>query len=265
VTGVTLGAELDRIGFAGPEPVGGNPVAAYFEAHIEQGPILEAAGLPIGVVTGAQGQRWYEITVIGQEAHAGPTPMPRRRDALVGAARMIDAVNRIGHAHAPYACATVGFVQVSPNSRNTIPGRVFFTVDFRHPEDTVLSLMDRDLRQACENAASAIGLEVEVKEFWYFPPTPFHPDLVAAVRDAADAQGYPHRDIISGAGHDAVYMARVAPTAMIFVPCVGGISHNEIEDAKPADLTAGCNVLLDAVLDRANAGSTGKDQDARRS
>src|SRR5205823_3189399 len=253
LTGVTLGAGLDRIGFDGPEPVGGRPVAAYFEAHIEQGPILEAAGLPIGVVTGAQGQRWYEVTVAGQEAHAGPTPMKRRRDALLGAARMIDAVNHIGHAHAPYACATVGFVQVSPNSRNTIPGRVFFTVDFRHPEDAVLSLLDRDLRQACEDIAAAIGLETEIKEFWYFPPTPFHPDLVAAVRDVAAAQGYPHQDIISGAGHDAVYMARVAPAAMIFVPCLDGISHNEIEDAKPADLTAGCNVLLNTVLDRANA------------
>src|SRR5271167_215225 len=255
---LTLGGELERIGFAGDAPVGEHPVAAYFEAHIEQGPILEAAGLPIGIVTGAQGQRWYEITVTGQEAHAGPTPMPRRRDALVGAARMIDLVNRIGHAHAPYACATVGFVQVSPNSRNTIPGRVFFTVDFRHPEDAVLNLMDRDLRQACERAAAAIGLEVEVKEFWYFPPTPFDPDLVAGVRDAAAAQGYLHQDIISGAGHDAVYMARVAPTAMIFVPCHGGISHNEIEDAKPADLTAGCNVLLNAVLDSADAATAGQ-------
>src|SRR4029077_12805984 len=255
LTRVPLCARLEGMGFAGAEPVGGRPVAAYFEAHIKQGPILEAAGLPSGVVTGAQGQRWYEVTVTGQEAHAGPTPMPRRRDALVGAARMIDAVNRIGHAHAPYACATVGFVQVSPNSRNTIPGRVFFTVDFRHPEDAVLSLMDRDLRQACGETASAIGLEVEVKEFWYFPATPFHPDLVAAVRDAAAAQGYPHQDIVSGAGHDAVYMARVAPSAMVFVPCVGGIRHNEIEDAKPKDLTAGCNVLLNAVLDRANAAS----------
>jgi beta-ureidopropionase / N-carbamoyl-L-amino-acid hydrolase len=253
LTGVTLGAELERIGFSGSEPVGGHPVAAYFEAHIEQGPILEAADKPIGVVTGAQGQRWYEITVTGQEAHAGPTPMPRRRDALVGAARMIDTVNRIGHAHAPFACATVGFLQVSPNSRNTIPGRVFFTVDFRHPEDAVLTAMDRELRQACEGITTAIGLETEVKEFWYFPPTPFHPDLVAAVRDAAEVQGYPHQDIVSGAGHDAVYMARVAPSAMVFVPCVGGISHNEIEDAEPADLTAGCNVLLNAVLDRANS------------
>src|SRR3954466_1220937 len=250
---LTLGGELQRIGFAGPATVGGRAVAAYFEAHIEQGPILEAAGLPVGVVTGAQGQRWYEITVTGQEAHAGPTPMPRRRDALVGAARMIDAVNKIGHAHAPYACATVGFVEVSPNSRNTIPGRVFLTVDFRHPEDAVLTAMDRELREACAAAAATQHLEVAVEEFWYFPPTPFDPKLVSAVREAATAQGYPHQDIISGAGHDAVYMARVAATAMIFVPCVGGISHNEIEDAKPDDLTAGCNVLLNAVLECADA------------
>src|SRR3954453_2369258 len=189
---LTLGGELGRIAFAGAEPVGGRPVRAYFEAHIEQGPILETAGLPVGIVTGAQGQRWYEIMVTGQEAHAGPTPMPRRRDALVGAARMIDTVNRIGHAHAPYACATVGFVQVSPNSRNTIPGRVFLTVDFRHPDDTVLTAMDRELRAACTDAAASQKLEAEVKEFWYFPPTPFAASLVNAVRDAATAQGYAH-------------------------------------------------------------------------
>ena len=177
--------------------------------------------------------------------------MPRRHDALVGAARMIDAVNRIGHAHAPYACATVGFVQVSPNSRNTIPGRVFFTVDFRHPEDSVLSAMDGDLRAACAEAAGSQGLEAEVKEFWYFPPTPFDERMIGAVRAAAAAQNLPHQDIVSGAGHDAVYMARVAPTAMIFVPCVGGISHNEIEDASPDDLTAGCAVLLNAILETA--------------
>jgi beta-ureidopropionase / N-carbamoyl-L-amino-acid hydrolase len=255
VTGVKLGAELERIGFAGKTSVGGRPVSAYFEAHIEQGPILEDQKKPVGVVTGAQGQRWYEITVTGQEAHAGPTPMRKRRDALVGSARMIDAVNRIGLAHSPHACATVGFVQVSPNSRNTIPGRVFFTVDFRHPEDAVLTQMDKELRAACGEIAGAIGLETEVKEFWYFPPTPFDKTCVASVRTATEALGYAHMDIISGAGHDAVYMARVAPTAMIFVPCVGGISHNEIEDAKPEDLAMGCAVLLNAVLERANAGA----------
>jgi beta-ureidopropionase / N-carbamoyl-L-amino-acid hydrolase len=147
----------------------------------------------------------------------------------------------------------VGFVQVSPNSRNTIPGRVFFTVDFRHPDDAVLTAMDRELREACAAAAASQSLAAAVEEFWYFPPTPFDPVMIGAVRDAAKAQGYPHQDIISGAGHDAVYMARVPPTAMIFVPCVGGISHNEIEEAKPADLTAGCNVLLNALLETADA------------
>jgi beta-ureidopropionase / N-carbamoyl-L-amino-acid hydrolase len=252
ITGATLGAELARIGFAGSAPVGGRPVGAYFEAHIEQGPILEANGNVIGVVTDAQGQRWYEVTVTGQEAHAGTTPMPRRQDALVGAARMIDAVNRIGHAHAPLARSTVGFVQVGPNSRNTIPGRVFFTVDFRHPEDAVLTRMDRELRAACAAAASAAQVEARVDEFWYFPPTPFAPSLVGTVRDAAIAQGYLQQKIVSGAGHDAVYMARVAPSAMVFVPSPGGISHNEIEDAKPDDLAAGCNVLLNALLESAD-------------
>ena len=250
---LTLGAELRRIGFAGAAPVDGHPVAAYFEAHIEQGPILEAAGLPIGVVTGAQGQRWYEITVTGQEAHAGPTPMPRRRDALVGAARMIDAVNRIGHAHAPHACATVGVVQASPNSRNTIPGRVFFTVDFRHPDNEVLTAMDSELRAGLRDEAAATQqLEVRGQGVLVLPANPFRRADGGAVREAAEAQGLPHRDIISGAGHDAVYLARVAPTAMIFVPCVGGISHNEIEDAKPDDLTAGCAVLLNAMLETAD-------------
>ena len=252
VTGVTMGAELERIGFAGPEPCGGGKARAYFEAHIEQGPILEAEGKPIGIVTGAQGQRWYEVTVTGQEAHAGPTPMRRRRDALVAASRMIDAVNRVGHAHAPYACATVGFVQVHPNSRNTIPGRVFFTIDFRHPKDETLTMMDKELREECHMIAARSHVEVEVKEFWYFAPTPFDASCVGAVRDAAAALNYPAMEIISGAGHDAVYMARVAPTGMIFVPCKGGISHNEIEDADPADLEKGCAVLLQAILDRAN-------------
>ena len=253
IEGKTMGDELRRIGYAGKDQTNGRPVGAYFEAHIEQGPILEAEGKTIGVVTAAQGQRWYEITVTGQEAHAGPTPMPRRRDALVGSARMIDAVNKIGHRFAPLACATVGFVQVSPNSRNTIPGRVFFTVDFRHPVDTTLSQMHKALHTEFRAIADAAKVEVEIRDFWYFPPTPFAGDCVGAVREAASRLGYSHRDIVSGAGHDAVYMAKVAPTGMIFVPCRDGISHNEIEDATPADLTAGCNVLLHAMLERAGA------------
>ncbi|MFM8799872.1 MAG: Zn-dependent hydrolase [Tagaea sp.] len=253
VDGKRFDAELAAIGYRGEAPVGGRNIGAYFEAHIEQGPILEAEAKTIGVVTGAQGQRWYEITVVGQEAHAGPTPMKRRKDALVGAARMIDAVNRIGLDHQPSACATVGFLQNFPNSRNTIPGRVFFTVDFRHPDDARLSSMDRALKAACAEIAAAAGLDVEIEDFWYFPPTPFAPRLVDRVREGAKAFGYPAMEIVSGAGHDAVYMARVCPTAMIFVPCADGISHNEIEDAKPADLTAGCNVLLRAMLEASRA------------
>jgi len=253
IDGVSFAQALDRIGYRGAAPVGGRATAAYFEAHIEQGPILEAEKKTIGIVTGAQGQRWYEVTVVGQEAHAGPTPMRRRKDALVGAARMIEMVNAIGLEFQPYACATVGFIQSSPNSRNTIPGRVFFTVDFRHPDDKRLSGMDAALKERCAAIAVSTGLELEIKDFWYFPPTPFAPSLVDAVRQGAAMFDYPAMEIVSGAGHDAVYMARVAPTAMIFVPCVDGISHNEVEDAKPDDLAAGCNVLLHAILDAAKA------------
>ena len=253
IDGIAFGEALAKIGYRGPAPVGGRSTAAYFEAHIEQGPILEAEGKTIGIVTGAQGQRWYEVTVTGQEAHAGPTPMARRKDALVGAARMIDAVNRIGHEFQPSACATVGFIQSSPNSRNTIPGRVFFTIDFRHPDDARLSGMDKAMKERFAKIAAEAGLELEIKDFWYFPPTPFAPELVDAVRKGAALHGHSAMEIVSGAGHDAVYMARVAPTAMIFVPCADGISHNEIEDAKPADLAAGCDVLLHAILEAAKA------------
>src|ERR1043165_8570309 len=170
VDGKTMGEELQRIGYAGSEPVGGRKIHAAFELHIEQGPILEAENKTIGVVTHAQGQRWYEVVFTGQESHAGPTPMPRRRDALLGAARVIDLVNRIGYAHAPFACATVGMLQVHPNSRNVIPGRVFFTVDLRHPEDATLSKMAAAAKAACEEAAAANRLEMDFKEIWYSPP-----------------------------------------------------------------------------------------------
>ncbi len=253
VDGVSFAEAIAKIGYRGAEKVGGRPTAAYFEAHIEQGPILEAEGKTIGIVTGAQGQRWYEVTVIGQEAHAGPTPMARRKDALVGSARMIDLVNRIGHEFQPGACATVGFIQSQPNSRNTIPGRVFFTIDFRHPDDARLSGMDRAMKDGFAKIAADAGLELAIKDFWYFPPTPFDARLVDAVRQGAALHGHSAMEIVSGAGHDAVYMARVAPTAMIFVPCADGISHNEIEDAKPADLSAGCDVLLHAILEAAKA------------
>jgi N-carbamoyl-L-amino-acid hydrolase len=253
VEGKTMGEELKRIGYAGETQCGGRPIAAFFEAHIEQGPILEAEKKTIGVVQGVQGIRWYEVTVTGQEAHAGPTPMPRRKDALVGVARMVSAVNRIGLARPPYACATVGMLQVSPNSRNVIPGKVFFTIDFRHPDPEVLAVMGREMQAEAEKIAAELKLEIDFKEIWYSPPVKFASECVAAVKQAAEDLGFSNREIVSGAGHDSVYLSRVAPTAMIFVPCKDGISHNEIEDAKPDELAAGCDVLLRAIIERANA------------
>ena len=246
--GHTLGEELARIGYAGDLECGGRELAAYFEAHIEQGPILENEGKTIGVVSGGQAQCWYEIVMTGQEAHAGPTPMPARRDALLGAARAVEAVNRIGLSRQPGGRATVGALDAKPNSRNVIPGSVFFTVDLRHPDDSVLSAMDGELRAACEAIAADIGLELEFERIWRSPAVVFDAACLEAVRSGADACGYASMDIVSGAGHDACHVARVAPTGMIFVPCEGGISHNEMESATPEDLEAGCNVLLRAML-----------------
>jgi beta-ureidopropionase / N-carbamoyl-L-amino-acid hydrolase len=251
VDGKTMGEELARIGYAGDRPMG-KPIHAAFELHIEQGPILEAEGKTIGVVHAAQGQRWYEVIYTGQESHAGPTPMPRRRDALLGAARVIELVNRIGLEHAPYACATVGMIQNHPNSRNVIPGRVFFTIDIRHPEDAVLAEMDRKVREGVARIAAETKLEVtKLEQIFYYAPIAFDKACVDSVRAAAERFGYSHRDIVSGAGHDACYLSKVAPTAMIFVPCVDGISHNEVEDATPEWIEAGGNVLLHAMLGRA--------------
>ncbi|HUN49937.1 MAG TPA: Zn-dependent hydrolase, partial [Candidatus Sulfotelmatobacter sp.] len=217
--GKTMGEELRRIGYAGDLPVGGRKFGAFFETHIEQGPILEAEKRTIGIVQGAQGQRWYEVTLTGQEAHAGPTPMRRRRDALLGAARMVQEVNRVGLAHQPFACATVGLMQVSPNSRNTIPGKVFFTIDFRHPDDATLSQMDMEMRASAERIAGEIGLELKLEQIWYSPPVKFDANCVSAVQNGAATLGLSSMPIISGAGHDSCYIARIAPTGMIFVPC----------------------------------------------
>jgi N-carbamoyl-L-amino-acid hydrolase len=249
--GKIFGEELARIGFAGPEAVGGRPVRAFFELHIEQGPLLEEEGIDIGIVTVANGQKWYEIRLTGQESHAGPTPMSRRRDALLGAARIVERVNAIGHAHDPSACATCGMIEAYPNSRNVIPGEVFLTVDLRHPEAEKLASMDRALMSAVTEIAAATGLTSDVKVVADFAPLPFDKACVDAVRRAAAELGYSAREITSGAGHDAVYMARVAPAAMVFTPCIGGISHNEAEDMKPEWATAGADVLLRAVLETA--------------
>ena len=247
--GLTIGAELERIGYAGDEEVGARPIHAYFEAHIEQGPILEAENRPIGIVTGGQGMRWYEVVLTGVESHAGTTPMERRKDALLGAARLVERANRIGLDHAPDGRTTVGMIDSYPNSRNVIPGRVFLTFDFRHPEEDVLAAMDAALRAGIAGIAGDLGLAFELKEVLDSPPVPFDAACIAAVRNAAEKHGYAAREIISGAGHDACNIAAVAPTSMIFIPCVDGISHNEIEDAKPEWVTAGGEVLLDAMLE----------------
>ena len=252
VDGKTMGEELQRIGYAGSEPMGGRDVHAFFETHIEQGPILETEGQTIGVVTAAQGQRWYELTLTGQESHAGPTPMPVRRDALLGAAKVIQLVNDIGLAHAPLAVSTVGMINSFPNSRNVIPGKVFLTVDFRCPDNAELAKMDAELRAGIATIAAAGKLDHDLAQIFQYDCVHFDASCVQMVRAGAQALGYSTRDIVSGAGHDACYMSKVTPTAMIFVPCVGGISHNEIEDAKPEWIEAGGNVLLSAMLAKAN-------------
>jgi N-carbamoyl-L-amino-acid hydrolase len=249
--GKVFGEELDRIGYSGPESVGGRPIHALFELHIEQGPILEEEGTEIGIVTAANGQKWYEITLTGVESHAGPTPMNRRKDALLGAARIVELVNKIGHDHDPAACATCGMIEAYPNSRNVIPGRVFITVDFRHPDGENLISMDKALRAGLAEIAARTGVTAEISMVADFPPQPFDESCVAAVRNATAKLGYSHRDITSGAGHDAVYVARVAPAAMIFTPCIDGISHNESENMTPEWAAAGTDVLLHAVLEKA--------------
>jgi N-carbamoyl-L-amino-acid hydrolase len=252
--GRTIGAELQRIGYAGKQKVGHRPLGALLELHIEQGPILEAEGRRIGVVTGGQGTRWYDCEVIGAESHAGPTPMEARRDALRATAALLGEVYQIAHDQAPNGRATVGELRAWPGSRNTVPGRVAFTIDMRHPDGAVMDAMDHALREAFERAQGrATGLEFHLREIWYAPPVTFDPACVGAVRQAAARLGLSAREIVSGAGHDAVYMARVVPTAMIFVPCKDGISHNEAEYASPQACEDGANVLLHAALARANA------------
>jgi N-carbamoyl-L-amino-acid hydrolase len=251
LNGVTIGQELDRIGYAGTRPCGGQPVHAYFEAHIEQGPILEAEKRVIGVVQGIQGLRWFDCTIQGMESHAGTTPLSTRRDALLGAARVIQAVREAAEAHAPYGRSTVGQLLVHPNSRNVIPGRVDFTIDLRHPEDDRLRAMAHQVGAAVDRVCAEMGVHGEMREIWYAPPTAFDTDCIGVVRRAAQRLGLPHLDLISGAGHDAKYLAQVCPTAMVFIPCKDGISHNESEDATREDAAAGCNVLLQAVLEKA--------------
>lgn len=251
--GKTVRQELERIGYVGPEEPGAHPIGCYFETHIEQGPVLEDHDKTIGVVTGVLGIRWYDCTVSGMEAHAGPTPMALRRDALQVATRLMQEVVACAHRHGPHGRGTVGMVHVHPNSRNVIPGRVKFSIDLRNASDALCEAMDADIRAVAAKIAADSGLEITIEPVSAYPAQPFHPDCVDAVARAARKLGYSNMPAVSGAGHDAVYMARLAPAGMIFIPCKDGISHNEIEDAKPEHITAGCNVLLHAMLERARA------------
>jgi len=247
--GKNFGDELARIGYRGAEKAGAHKLSALFELHIEQGPILEAENRMIGIVQGVQGMRWYEVTVTGQEAHTGATPMPLRKNALLGAARLVDRIDAIAREHPPDAVGTVGLLENRPNSRNVVPGEVFFSVDFRHPDEAVLDAMETKLRTALGAILQPLGLSYSETRIWDSPAVKFAPDLIDCVRLGAEKAGLPARDMISGAGHDAAYVARVAPTTMIFVPCLGGISHNEAEWTDQAQCAAGAQVLLNAVLE----------------
>ncbi|CAI8956945.1 N-carbamoyl-L-amino-acid hydrolase [Pseudomonas chlororaphis] len=249
--GLSVGSELQRIGYAGSRAVLGHPVGAYFEAHIEQGPVLEDRQTTIGVVMGCLGQKWFDLTLTGVEAHAGPTPMHLRKDALVGAAQVISAVNRIAHEQQPHACGTVGCLSLHPGSRNVIPGQVQMTLDLRHLHADKLQAMVDEVRQVIEDTCQQHGLGFELTATADFPPLDFDPACVAAVRQGAEQLGLSHMDIVSGAGHDAIFVAELGPAGMIFVPCEGGISHNEIENAAPQDLADGCAVLLRAMVNAA--------------
>jgi N-carbamoyl-L-amino-acid hydrolase len=242
---------LERMGYYGTLSMQSYPVACYFEAHIEQGPILEKQGNIIGVVSSAQGQRWYDVSLTGVEAHAGPTPMETRKDAMVGASRIILEIDRIGRSQ-PDARSTVGRMNVHPNSPNTVAGLVEFSGDLRHPEDKVLSQMDTEFRKVAAEIAHELGLVLTIEQRTYIEPLPFHPALVDTVRRFAKEEGKPYQDIYTGAGHDACNIAKFIPTTMIFVPCEDGISHNELESANAEDLEAGCNVLCNSMLAVAN-------------
>ena len=251
VEGYSVRDELARIGYLGAEEPGRHPLACYFEAHIEQGPVLEAAAKVIGVVDAALGLRWYDCNVHGTESHAGSTPMSSRRDALAVATRVMQEVVALGNRHGPHGRGTVGYVSVFPNSRNVIPGEVRFSIDLRNASAERVDRMDAEIRAFAEQAKRESGLAIELAEVAHYPPCPFDPGCVASVERAATELDYAHMRATSGAGHDAVYLARVAPTAMIFVPCKGGLSHNELEEADPAHLEAGANVLLHCMLEKA--------------
>ncbi|WP_144138184.1 Zn-dependent hydrolase [Paraburkholderia sp. BCC1884] len=249
--GVSLANALEACGYVDAQRRDARDVEAYFEAHIEQGPILESHGNPIGVVTGGQSIRWLDVEVTGVAAHAGTTPMPYRKDAFFAASAMALELEAIAARYAPQGLVTIGQVEVPNSSRNTIAGKVLFTVDLRHPDDARIDAMEHDVRAAFGRIAAQRGVQASLSTYWRSPATPFDAGCVALVEAATQQLGYSYERIVSGAGHDAIHLARHVPTAMVFIPCVDGLSHNEAEDALPDDVSAGANVLINAVLARA--------------
>ena len=243
--------ELERIGWKGGEKVGERKMHAFFELHIEQGPILEAEGKEIGVVTHGQGLSWTQVTVTGKDSHTGSTPMPMRKNAGLGMARILELVDRIAWNHKPDAVGAAGHIDVYPNSRNVIPGKAVFTVDFRSPDIEVIADMEKRLAEGAKKICDEMGLQVELEKVGGFDPVKFDEGCVDAVRRAAERLGYSHREIVSGAGHDACWINRVAPTAMVMCPCVDGLSHNEAEEITKDWAEKGANVLMHAVVETA--------------
>ena len=249
--GKAFGDELRRIGWRGEETVGARKMHAFFELHIEQGPILETEGVDIGVVTHGQGLNWIQITLTGRESHTGSTPMPMRKNAGLGMARITELVHNIAMENQPQAVGAIGQCDVYPNSRNIIPGKVIFTIDFRSPSFETQDKMEKALNIGASEIANELGLEIEMEKVGHFDPITFDQGCVDAVKRASDRLGYSSREIISGAGHDACWINRSAPTAMIMCPCVDGLSHNEAEEISKEWSTAGANVLFHAVVETA--------------
>ena len=249
--GKRFGDELARIGWKGDEEVGARKMHAYYELHIEQGPILEAEAKEIGVVTHCQGLWWLEFTLTGKEAHTGSTPMPMRTNAGLAMARIFEMVQEVAMENQSDAVGGVGQVTFAPNSRNVLPGKVVFTVDIRSPDQAKLDGMRAVIEAKAAEICAPLGVGCAVEPVGHFDPVTFAPELVSNVRAAAERLGYTHRDLISGAGHDACWAAKVAPATMVMCPCVGGLSHNEAEEISPEWAAAGTDVLFHAVLETA--------------
>ena len=249
--GLTMGEELERIGYLGNPLPDDHGFSAFFEAHIEQGPILEMLDKPIGVVTGVQGVAWYDVEIVGEETHAGPTPMEHRKDALRCASDLLPKLYGVAVNSGFDARVTVGEFRIYPGSRNTVPSRVEFSIDMRHPDLQIYDQLDNELQETVARLNKQSNLEMKIERIWRSPPIQFNSDCIDVVRRSAVNCEYDYNEMVSGAGHDSVYISKIAPTSMIFIPCDGGVSHNEHENTSPEFAEAGANVLLHSVLGRA--------------